>query len=118
MHLLNKGSEKISRYNLSTCAIRVIQVLATSEVCVLAMVKVNVVPVIVKSIKPPQRDAAFTLETLKIMLKTGVVVWCWWGSSACVRVTAGKAGVGEGGGELGSQKQHIPRAVARPWTSP
>jgi hypothetical protein len=71
VHLLNKGSEKISRYNLATCAIRVIQVLASSENCVLAMVKANVVPVIVKSIRPPQRDAAFTLETLKIMLKTG-----------------------------------------------
>ena len=81
VHLLNKGSEKISRYNLATCAIRVIQVLATSEVCVLAMVKANVVPVIVKSIRPPQRDAAFTLETLKIMLKTGAsLALCrsWW----------------------------------------
>jgi hypothetical protein len=88
VHLLNKGCEKISRYNLATCAIRVIQVMSTSEVCVLAMVKVNVVPVIVKSLRPPQRDAAFTLETLKIMLKTGR------------RLPKGEVG-GGGGGAVG-----------------
>jgi hypothetical protein len=68
--MLSKGSDKISRYNLATCAVRIVQVLASNPTCVLGMAKANIIPVIVKSLKPLQRDAAFTLEALKIMLQT------------------------------------------------
>ena len=80
--MLGQGSEKIARYNLATCAIRIVQVLASNQTCILGMAKAGVIVVIVRSLKPLQRDAAFTLEALKIMLQTG-------GRRVCVCVCVG-----------------------------
>lgn len=69
--LLGKATGKASRFGLATCAVRVLQVIGARPSCVKTMASHNVVSVVIRSIMPLHRDAAFTLETLLTMLKTG-----------------------------------------------
>ena len=52
-------------------AARVLQVLGARPSCVKTMASHNVVSILVRSLLPLHRDAAFTLETLLVILKTG-----------------------------------------------
>jgi len=67
---LSASTGKAARYNLGVQCVRCLQVCATSKSCVAAAGKANVVPVLVRSMTPLHRDAAFTLEVFKLMLET------------------------------------------------
>ena len=62
---------KPARYSMGIQCVRVMQVLASSRPCVVALGKAGVVGVLLRMLGPPlPRDTAFFLEALKLMLET------------------------------------------------
>lgn len=68
--MLGRCAGKSARFDLSIQCIRVLQVLGSDKVAVVAMAKCNAVRMILRSLQPLHRDAAFTLEALEEILKT------------------------------------------------
>jgi hypothetical protein len=69
--ILSQSVGKPARYNLGIQCVRVLQVLAATRSSLAALAKGNIVPAMLRALSPPlPRDAAFFLETLKLMLET------------------------------------------------
>jgi DnaJ family protein C protein 13 len=68
--MLGRCSGKSARFDLSIQCMRVLQVLGGDKVAVVAMAKCNAIRMVLRSMQPLHRDAAFTLEALEAILKT------------------------------------------------
>lgn len=68
---LSASSGKPARYSLYVQCVRILQVCAGSgnKACLAAAARANAVAALVRSMTPLHRDAAFTLETLKLLLE-------------------------------------------------